>query len=74
MSLTVIVLAALAAYVLSIRMAEPAIFRPKPTDEVLYNPHMGFQTFQHFNGDPLFDGKRWTEVGPENYGPKPASL
>jgi hypothetical protein len=53
---------------------EPAIFRPKPIDDVLYNPHMGFQTFQHFNGDPLFDGKRWTEVGPEEFGPKPASL
>ncbi len=54
--------------------AEPAIFRPKPVDDVLYNPHMGFQTFQHFNGDPLFDGKRWTEVGPEDFGPAPKSL
>ncbi len=55
-------------------LAEPVIFRPKPTDDVLYNPHMGFQTFQHFNGDPLFEGHKWTEVGPVEFGPKPASL
>jgi hypothetical protein len=54
--------------------AEPAVFRPKPIEDVLFNPHMGFQTFQHFNGDPLFDGKTWTEVGPETIGPKPATL
>ena len=52
-------------------MADPAIFRPKPTDEVLYNPHMGFQTFQHFNGDDLFTDMKWTEVGPEEFGPAP---
>jgi len=55
-------------------MLEPRIFRPKPVDEVIYNPHMGFQTFQHFNGDPLFDGQKWTEVGPEDFGKTPASL
>jgi len=55
-------------------MAEPLIFRPKPIDDVLYNPHIGFHTFQHFNGDPLFEGKKWTEVGPEEFGPKPESL
>jgi len=56
------------------RFADPLIFRPKPTDEILYNPHMGFQTFQHFNGDPMFEGMRWTEVGPESFTPPPESL
>ncbi len=55
-------------------LAEPVIFRPEPTDEVLYNPHMGFQTFQHFNGDPLFDGMKWSEVGPEEFEGAPESL
>jgi hypothetical protein len=52
-------------------MPDIAFFRPKVADEVLYNPHMGFQTFQHFNGDDLFPGKGWTEVGPEEFGPRP---
>ena len=39
-------------------MPDIAIFRPKVTDDVLYNPHIGFQTFQHFNGDASFAGKR----------------
>ena len=55
-------------------MADPIIFRPKPIDDVLYNPHIGFQTFQHFNGDDLFKDKRWTEIGPEEYEGRPASL
>jgi hypothetical protein len=55
-------------------MAEPLIFRPKPIDEVLYNPHMGFQTFQHFNGDDLFKDKRWTEIGPEEFEAQSESL
>ena len=59
---------------LCLRALEPVSFRPKPSDEILYNPHMGFQTFQHFNGDPLFEGTTWTEVGPETFGPRPASL
>jgi len=63
-------LAALSA----LRFAEPLIFRPQPIDDVLYNPHIGFQTFQHFNGDPLFEGRRWTEVGPEEFGDAPESL
>jgi hypothetical protein len=53
---------------------EPVVFRPKVIDDILYNPHIGFQTFQHFNGDPLFEGLKWTEVGPEEFGPKPESL
>ena len=59
---------------LVLSFADPAIFRPTPTDDVLYNPHMGFQTFQHFNGDPLFDGQKWTEVGPEEFAAPPESL
>ncbi|MHC4712934.1 MAG: DUF4832 domain-containing protein [Planctomycetota bacterium] len=52
---------------------KPAVFRPKPTNEVLYNPHMGFQTFQRFNGDPLHK-HMWGEIGPEEFSPPPASL
>jgi len=74
MVLTAVVCGAAAAFILALGALEPVVFRPKPTDEVLYNPHMGFQTFQHFNGDPLFEGKKWTEVGPEEFGPKPESL
>ena len=68
MLITAIVIGACATVVLAAWAAEPVVFRPKPIDDVLYNPHIGFQTFQHFNGDPLFDGKRWTEVGPEDFG------
>ncbi len=52
---------------------EPVVFHPTPTDEVLYNPHMGFQTFQRFNGDALYR-RNWSEVGPESFGPAPDSL
>ncbi|MFB3893794.1 MAG: DUF4832 domain-containing protein [Phycisphaerae bacterium] len=38
--------------------------RPTPTDDYLGNPHKGCCTFQHFNGDPLFAGERWSEEGP----------
>jgi hypothetical protein len=74
--LTTAILAGILAAALTAcaRFAEPVIFRPKPIDDVLYNPHVGFQTFQHFNGDPLFQNKRWTEIGPEEFGPKPDSL
>ena len=33
-----------------------AVVRPKETDSVLVNPGIGFNTFQHFNGDSLFPG------------------
>ena len=36
---------------------------PEKTDELLINPGKGIATFQHFNGDPLFQG-RWSEQGP----------
>ena len=64
----------LAVVLISVNFAEPVLLRPKPIDDVLYNPHMGFQTFQHFNGDPLFEGRKWTEVGPEDFKPAPDSL
>ena len=63
-----------AAALVCLAEEEPRIFRPKPIEDILYNPHMGFQTFQHFNGDPLFEGKTWTEVGPEQPSEKPTSL
>ena len=55
-------------------MADPAIFRPEPTDDVLNNPHIGFNTYYKFNGDPLFHGSGWTVDAPEEFAPKPASL
>ena len=68
------VLAGMFSLALALRVVEPVRFRPEPIEDILYNPHMGFQTFQHFNGDPLFDGKRWTEVGPTEFSGKPDSL
>ena len=47
--------------------AEPVIVRPALIDDVLVNPHMGPTTFQRFNGDPLNDGQRWSEFGPEDF-------
>lgn len=38
--------------------------RPEESHELLMNPHKGFVTFQHFNGDPLFDDVYWSEEGP----------
>lgn len=38
--------------------------RPIESKEFLLNPHKGFATFQHFNGDPLFEGTTWSESGP----------
>ena len=39
-------------------------FRPKEFKGMLLNPHKGCATFQRFNGDPLYDGTRWSESGP----------
>jgi hypothetical protein len=57
-------------------MPEPLIFRPKPTDDILCNPHIGFNTYQGFNGDPLYVGSGWTTAdAPEEFGlPTPVSL
>ncbi len=41
--------------------------RPVPTDAYLANPHKGCCTFQHFNGDDLFEGVRWSEEGPVTF-------
>ncbi len=45
--------------------------RPVEFKGHLANPHRGCCTFQHFNGDPLYAGTRWSEVGPTAFGPKP---
>jgi len=47
-----------------------------PSDKTLYNPHIGFQTFQRFNGDPLepAETRRWTEGLPIQYSPFTGSL
>ena len=47
---------------------------PKVTDDVLYNPGIGFNTFQRFNGDSLNEGVGWTEGFPIVYQEPPASL
>ena len=47
-------------------------FRPTPTEEYLANPHKGCCTFQHFNGDALFDGIHWSEEGPTQFPPRVA--
>ncbi|MCL2433806.1 MAG: beta-galactosidase, partial [Clostridia bacterium] len=36
----------------------------KTHNRVLYNPGMGFKTFQRFNGDTLIPGLKWTEGYP----------
>lgn len=41
--------------------------RPVESDEYLGNPHKGLQTFQHFNGDPLYPGRSWSEEGPHEF-------
>ena len=48
----------------------------KPTNNFILNPHIGFQTFQRFNGDPLepAETRRWTEGYPINYHPFTGSL
>jgi hypothetical protein len=43
------------------------VVRPKTINEVLFNPGMGFMTFQRFNGDKLNEGTKWTEGYPIEY-------
>ncbi len=45
------------------------VVRPKPIDDVLSNPGIGFMTFQRFNGDDLNPGAGWTEGLPIEYQP-----
>lgn len=47
--------------------------RPVYSSDYLGNPHKGNCTFQHFNGDPLFEGLRWSEEGPLEF-PIPKSF
>ncbi len=48
--------------------AQTTIVRPTEIDDVLVNPGMGIETFQRFQGQPLNEGVRWSEVGPEAAG------
>lgn len=52
-------------------MAE-TIWRCRPTESFEYfrNPHKGCATFQHFEGDPLFEGTHWSEEGPTEFPPR----
>ncbi len=45
---------------------ETVVVRPVEINDILVNPGMGIQTFQRFNGDPVNQGGRWSEVGPES--------
>src|SRR6476620_7049091 len=44
--------------------AQTTIVRPPEIDDVLVNPGMGLEPLQRFQGEPLNDGVRWSEVGP----------
>ncbi|MBL7698498.1 MAG: DUF4832 domain-containing protein [Chitinophagaceae bacterium] len=51
--------------------ADRVTVSPKEIDSVLLNPGIGFNTFQHFNGDTLFPGSGWSEGSPivyQNFG------
>jgi len=41
--------------------------RPTESHEYFRNPHKGCATFQHFEGDPLFEGTSWSEEGPTTF-------
>lgn len=45
----------------------PVRFRPAESKEFVLNPHKGCATFQRFNGDPLYEGTRWSEYGPTEF-------
>ena len=44
--------------------------RPRELKGILLNPHKGCATFQRFNGDPLYEGRRWSEFGPTEFPPR----
>ena len=48
--------------------AQTTVVRPTEIDDILVNPGMGIETFQRFQGQPLNEGVRWSEVGPEGSG------
>jgi hypothetical protein len=48
--------------------------RSRVINDVLINPHIGFTTFQRFNGDALNEGRRWTEGFPIEYQPFDGNL
>lgn len=51
-------------------MAEQFVrVRPPATDAYLANPHKGCCTFQHFNGDALYDLMEYSEEGPTQFPP-----
>lgn len=53
--------------------AEVQRIRPEYTDAFLNNPHKGTETFQRFEGDPLYPDTRWDDSkGPITF--KPAAM
>jgi hypothetical protein len=54
------------------------VVRPREIQDVLVNPGMGFQTFQRYQGQPLYSGMfglTWSEAGPVKVEPDaPPSL
>ncbi len=60
-----LVLWGMAVVVFGQQQGPNVIVRPKEINDVLVNPGMGIQTFQRFNGQAIYPGLRWSEVGPE---------
>ena len=44
--------------------------RPTERKTPLLNPHKGCETFQRFNGDPLYEGQKYSEEGPLVFAPR----
>jgi hypothetical protein len=53
-------------------MAHPPIIKVRPREfkGFLLNPHKGCETFQRFNGDPLYEGQHYSESGPTEFPPR----
>ena len=47
-------------------VCQTTVVRPTEIDDVLINPGMGIETFNRFSGQPLNEGVKWSEVGPES--------
>jgi len=60
-------LAAASTVIAQDRFPDTTVVRPREIDSVLVNPHIGYTTFQRFNGDDLNTGDHWTEGYPIKY-------
>ncbi len=48
-----------------VSQTKTTVIRPLPIQDLLVNPGMGITTFQRFNGQAIYPGLQWSEVGPE---------